>query len=151
MSEHLLWIKLMSTSCEAALGWMPQNIFDEKSTLVQVMAGCRQATSYYLSQCLRRSVSPHGVTSILFKGNSSIWGLNFSVLFHRGQLTITYNKSIEAGHGLPSKGEKLLPEQMIIQFTDVSPGFNELSSSHSAKSLKISDTILSMDSSTKCN
>ena len=34
----------------------------DKSTLVQVMAWCRQATSHYLSQCWPRSVSPYGVT-----------------------------------------------------------------------------------------
>ena len=33
-----------------------------KSTLVQVMAWCRQATSHYLSQCCPRSQSPYGVT-----------------------------------------------------------------------------------------
>ena len=36
------WIKLMSTSCEIALRWMPQNTFDDKSTLVQVMTLCRR-------------------------------------------------------------------------------------------------------------
>ena len=34
----------------------------DKSTLVQVMAWCRQATSHYLSQCWPRSMSPYGVT-----------------------------------------------------------------------------------------
>ena len=34
---------------------------DGKSTLVQVMAWCRQATSHYLSQCWPRSLSPYGV------------------------------------------------------------------------------------------
>ena len=34
----------------------------DKSTLVQVMAWCRQATSHYLSQCWPRSLSPYGVT-----------------------------------------------------------------------------------------
>ena len=38
------------------------NLADDKSTLVQVMAWCRQATSHYLSQCWPRSVSPYGVT-----------------------------------------------------------------------------------------
>ena len=37
-------------SYEIALGWMPLDLTDEKSTLVQVMAWCRQATSHYLSQ-----------------------------------------------------------------------------------------------------
>ena len=34
----------------------------DKSTLVQVMAWCRQAASHYLSQCWPRSQSPYGVT-----------------------------------------------------------------------------------------
>ena len=34
----------------------------DKSTLVQVMAWCRQAPSHYLSQCWPRSASPYGVT-----------------------------------------------------------------------------------------
>ena len=41
---------------------MPLDFTDEKSTLVQVMAWCRQATSHYLSQCWPRSMSPNGVT-----------------------------------------------------------------------------------------
>ena len=38
------------------------DLTDEKSTLVQVMAWCRQATSHYLSQCWPRSLLPYGVT-----------------------------------------------------------------------------------------
>ena len=34
----------------------------DKSTLVQVMAWCRQATSHYLSQCWPRSMSPYEAT-----------------------------------------------------------------------------------------
>ena len=49
-------------SCEIVLTWMPQNLADDKSTLVQVMAWCRQATSHYLSQCWHRSMSPYGIT-----------------------------------------------------------------------------------------
>ena len=45
-----------------ALRWMSQDRIDDKSTLVQVMAWCRQATSHYLSQCWPRSVLPYGVT-----------------------------------------------------------------------------------------
>ena len=48
--------------CEIALIWMSLDFTDDKSTLVQVMAWCRQATSHYLSQCWPRSLSPHGVT-----------------------------------------------------------------------------------------
>ena len=49
-------------SYKIALRWMPQDLTDDKSTLVQVMAWCRQATSHYLSQCWPRSTSPNGVT-----------------------------------------------------------------------------------------
>ena len=49
---------------EIALRWMPQYMFDDKSTLVQVMAWCCQATSHYLSQCWSWSMSPiHMMTS----------------------------------------------------------------------------------------
>ena len=41
---------------------MPLDLTDDKSTLVQVMAWCRQATSHYLSQCWPRSMSPYGIT-----------------------------------------------------------------------------------------
>ena len=41
---------------------MSQGLTDDKSTLVQVMAWCRQATSHYLSQFWPRSMSPYGVT-----------------------------------------------------------------------------------------
>ena len=56
------WIDTLSNSCETVLRRMPQNPSDDKSTLVQVMAWCRQATSHYLSQCCPRSLSPYGVT-----------------------------------------------------------------------------------------
>ena len=49
-------------SYEIALRWMPLNLTDDKSTLVQVMAWCRQATSHYLSQCWPRYMSPNGIT-----------------------------------------------------------------------------------------
>ena len=50
------------SSCELALRWMSLDLTDDKSTLVQVMAWCRQATSHYLSQCWPNSLSPYGVT-----------------------------------------------------------------------------------------
>ena len=56
------WIDTLSNSCETALRSMPQNPSDDKSTLVQVMAWCRQAASHYLSQCCPRSLSPYGIT-----------------------------------------------------------------------------------------
>ena len=49
-------------SFEIALRWMWQDLTDDKSTLVEVMAWCRQATSHYLNQCWPRSMLPYGVT-----------------------------------------------------------------------------------------
>ena len=57
----VLLIGILRSSYYNALRWMPQNITGDKSTLVQVMAWCRQATSHYLSQCWPRSMTPYGV------------------------------------------------------------------------------------------
>ena len=52
----------LGTCCEIALRWQPQNLSNVKSTLVQVMAWCHQATSHYLNQCCPRSLTSYGVT-----------------------------------------------------------------------------------------
>ena len=49
---------------------MPMDLTDGKSTLVQVMAWCRQATSHYLSQCWPRSLLPYGVLRLLWVNSS---------------------------------------------------------------------------------
>ena len=49
-------------SNEIAFRWMPLDLTEEMSTLVQVMAWCRQATGHYLGQCWPRFMSPYGVT-----------------------------------------------------------------------------------------
>ena len=51
-------------SSEVALRWWSVDLTDDKSTLVQVMAWCRQATSHYLNQCWPSSVTPYGVTRL---------------------------------------------------------------------------------------
>ena len=53
---------ILSTFCETGLRIVLQNPIDNKSTLLQVMAWCHQATSYYLSQCWARSMLPYGIT-----------------------------------------------------------------------------------------
>ena len=60
--KQLLVIDGWGISYEIALIWMSLDFTDDQSTLVQVMAWCRQATSHYLSQCWPRSLSPYGVT-----------------------------------------------------------------------------------------
>ena len=59
-------------SYEIALRWMPQDLTDDKSTLVQVMAWCRQATSHYLSQFWPRFLSPNGVTRPQWVNNTRL-------------------------------------------------------------------------------
>ena len=57
----VLLIGISRSSHDNALQWMPQDLTDDKSTLVQVMAWCRQAQSHYLRQCWLSSLSPYGV------------------------------------------------------------------------------------------
>ena len=57
----VLLIGIFRSSRDNALRWMPQDRTDDKSTLVQVMAWCRQAPSHYLSQCWLSPLSPYGV------------------------------------------------------------------------------------------
>ena len=52
---------------------MLQDLTDDKSTLVQVMTWCRQATHYYLSQCRLSSLSPYGVARPQWVKASHYW------------------------------------------------------------------------------
>ena len=56
---------------------MPPYLVDDDSTLVQVMAWCRQATSHYMSQCWPRSMSPYGVSI----GHSVLKGDKLTLLY----------------------------------------------------------------------
>ena len=56
-----LLIGISKSSYDNVLRWMPRDLTDDKSTLVQVMAWCRQATSHYLNQCWPRSPPPYDV------------------------------------------------------------------------------------------
>ena len=58
----VLLIGIFTSSKDNTLRWMPKDLTDDKSTLVQVMAWCRQATNHYLSQCWPSSMPPYGVT-----------------------------------------------------------------------------------------
>ena len=59
--KQILVIGGWGISCEIALIWMSLDFTEDQSTLVQVMAWCRQATSHYLSQSWPRSLLPYGV------------------------------------------------------------------------------------------
>ena len=60
--KQILVIDGWGISCEIAPIWMSLDFTDDQSTLVQVMAWCRQATSHYLSQYWPRSLLPYGIT-----------------------------------------------------------------------------------------
>ena len=79
----------LGTHCEFALRWMPHNLPNQSSTLIQVMAWCQQATSHYLSQCWPRCVDNWGglnkIPNILqmtfWNARSWIFFFNFSLDF----------------------------------------------------------------------
>ena len=52
---------LDGTACSIAIRWMSLGIIDGKSTLIQTIAWCRQATRLYLNQCWPR-FTPYAVT-----------------------------------------------------------------------------------------
>ena len=53
-----LRVDILSISCEIVLKWMQRDLADDKSTLVQAMAWCHQATSHYLNHCWSNSMTP---------------------------------------------------------------------------------------------
>ena len=73
-------------SCELALRWMSLDLTDNKSTLVQVMAWCCQATSHYLDQCWPRSPTPYGVTRP--QRVNSVWPSD-TIWRHRSESTLS--------------------------------------------------------------
>ena len=61
ISKMILVIDDWGTYWENVLKWILLDLADYESTLVEVMAGCRQETSHYLNQCWPKSVSPYRV------------------------------------------------------------------------------------------
>ena len=66
-------MKIASIFYEITIWWMPHHLTDHWSTLVQVMAWCRQAASHYLSQCCPSSPSPFDINGPQWV-NCSLWG-----------------------------------------------------------------------------
>ena len=84
----VLLIGFLRSSNDNALRWKPWDLTDDKSTLVQVMAWCRQAASHYLSQCWPSSMLPYGFTKPQWV-NSSPPGQN-GRHFGRGQFQMHF-------------------------------------------------------------
>ena len=58
----VLLIGILKSSHDNALPWMPEVLTEDNSTLIQVMASCRQETGHCLSQCWLSALSPYGVS-----------------------------------------------------------------------------------------
>ena len=54
------YVQIFSWQCPNR--WMSRDLTDDKSTLVQAMAWCRQTTSHYPSQCWLGFMSPYYVS-----------------------------------------------------------------------------------------
>ena len=80
--NFVLLIGIFRSSYDNAFRWMPHDLTDDKSTLVQVMAWCRQASSYYLSQCWLSSLSPYGVARPQWVKEESIMLCSVSIDGH---------------------------------------------------------------------
>ena len=60
-------------SNKVAIRWISPDLTKNKSTLVQVMAWCRQATSHYLRQCWPRFMLPNGITRLQWVNIHKDW------------------------------------------------------------------------------
>ena len=75
----VLLIAIFTSSKDNALRLMPRDLTDDKSTLVQVMAWCHQATSHYLSQCWLSSMSPYDVSRPQWIKQTNDWCRNKTI------------------------------------------------------------------------
>ena len=76
ISKHMWRNKLVSTAYEITLTYMPQNTFDDKSTLVRLMALKRPTNGHFRSQCSRSSVSPYVFTLPQGVKIGMLWNIN---------------------------------------------------------------------------
>ena len=80
LGQDEMKVNLLYSSCEIPVGWMPHNLSDVTSTLVQIMT----ATSHYLSQCWPRSMLPYGITShndLTYREMADVMKTTFSDIF----------------------------------------------------------------------
>ena len=86
--KHNLGIDILSVQLNITLEWIPEDLVDVKSTLVQVMAWCCQATSHYLNQCWPRSSNPYGITRPQW-GDGNV-GLIMKSLFRKWKINLCH-------------------------------------------------------------
>ena len=97
-----------SISSEITLRWMSPSVTDDKSSLVQVMAWCRQATSHYLSQCWSSSVLPYGITRPQWVKTPHMCPM-VSKDHHFGQNWLCYNGNVQ-----PCKHARIGPVMKVL-------------------------------------
>ena len=101
---ELIISKLMSLSriiyCDIALRGMSQDLNDGQSTLVLVMAWCRQAASHYQNQCWPSSLMPYGMTkpqrinpcwAKFVLGNIKYYKFAFSIIYRQYDEIVRWN------------------------------------------------------------
>ena len=79
--KHNLGIYILNNHVNITPEWMPEDVVDGKSTLVQIMAWCYQAPSHLLSQCWLISLLPYDITRwkwVKFYHSSQPWFLFLS-------------------------------------------------------------------------
>ena len=83
ISNLLHKILAWALAVKIALGWMPQQITIERSTLVQVMDCCLMVSSHYLIQCWPRSMGHHmnKIANILHKTSSNAFSWMKIIIF----------------------------------------------------------------------
>ena len=60
--KHIMRTGLLSMICETGIRWEPRDPTYGVSTLVSVIAWCRQASGHYIGHCWPWSMSSYGVT-----------------------------------------------------------------------------------------
>ena len=116
----VLLIGFFRSSNDNAPRWMPWDLTDDKSTLVQVMAWCSRAASHYLSQCWPSSMLPYGVTRPQWVNSMALETWEFICWvstwpWNECRRTSWQQVNIGSGNGLVSSGNKPLYEPMLGQ------------------------------------
>ena len=71
--ELIMQDSILATHCDIVLMWMAENLTNNLSKLVQVMAWCHQIASHYLINCWPRSLLPCGVTGPQWALHMGTW------------------------------------------------------------------------------
>ena len=106
---ELKWrIDILTISCLIALKLMPQDLTNDQSTLVQVMAWSHQAISYYLSQCWPTGRSMRNMLTI---GHNELIHFGLMTTLHEILVTINWGNYLT-----PTGSSGTCFNQILIKF-----------------------------------